>query len=67
MRQGEEQKPVQRAAGMYPAMACLRAERWKLLSWALQVQGWPKSFHQTETTSYKKFLQPQNKYWHAKK
>lgn len=23
--------------------------------------------HQTETTSYKKFLQPQNKYWHAKK
>lgn len=29
---------------MYPVMACLRAERWKLLSWALQVQGWPKSF-----------------------
>ena len=23
--------------------------------------------HQTETTSYKKFLQQQNKYWHAKK
>lgn len=43
MRQGEEQEPVQRAAGMYPAMACLRAERWKLLSWALPVQGWPKS------------------------
>lgn len=44
MRQGEEQKPVQWAAKMYPAMACLRAERWKLLSWALPVQGWPKSF-----------------------
>ena len=29
---------------MCPVMACLRAERWKLLSWALQVQGWPKSF-----------------------
>ena len=29
---------------MYPVMACLQAERWKLLSWALQVQGWPKSF-----------------------
>lgn len=28
---------------MYPVMACLQAERWKLLSWALQVQGWPKS------------------------
>lgn len=23
--------------------------------------------HQTETTSYKTFLQQQNKYWHAKK
>lgn len=40
----KEQKPVQWAARMYPAMACLRAERWKLLSWALQAQGWPKSF-----------------------
>ena len=29
---------------MCPVMACLWSERWKLLSWALQVQGWPKSF-----------------------
>lgn len=44
MRQCEEQKPMQCAASMFPVMACLRAERWKLLSWALQVQGCPKSF-----------------------
>lgn len=44
MRQCEEQKPMQWASAMDPVMACLRAERWKWPSWALQVQGWPKSF-----------------------
>lgn len=29
---------------MNPVMAHLWAERWKLLSWALQIQGWPQSF-----------------------
>lgn len=70
MRQHEEQKPMPRAALDVSCDGLSAGGKMKvtLLSPASTrlAQILPDK-HQTETTSYKKFLQQQNKYWHAKK
>lgn len=40
----KEKKPCSELPKEHPVMACLRAERWKLLPWASHIWGWPKSF-----------------------